>query len=148
MAKRIKIVGDAQIKHAYNVSAHVGPNRPNGADDVMLVQFFLAELLPKRRTNRGVVGGLAVPAVTGKFDSTTAYWIFEVQFQKQGVQAGAEIDGIVSPIARASLNYSETAQWTIGTLNTLFAKDFPERYERLHEEPRLSPTLRAAIAPK
>ena len=147
MATRIKIFGRPKLKHAYNVTQHVGPSRPNLADDVQLVQFMIAELV-KISDNRGKKQGLPVPMPTGRFDITLAYWIFETQYQKEADETGADIDGVISPMRGNTILYSGNKSWTIGRINEAFQQLLPDKFDNLHLEPSLSPSLRAAIAPK
>lgn len=134
------------MDHAYNVTTHVGPGRLNKADDVQLVQFFMAELLKSNTSSRALRSGLARPTVTGTFDLATAYWVFETQYQK-AKEDGGQIDGVVSPIVGGTLFYNPRSQWTIAFLNWQFQQMFPTRFDRLDREPSLSQSLRDSIAP-
>jgi hypothetical protein len=107
----------------------------------MLVQFFLIELLKKPRPRRI---SAPPPRLTGVFDLSTGFWIYEAQFV-MGRQA--TIDGVVSPARGNSISYGQGNFWLIGSLNFGYYEGFPGRYESLPEDGRLSPGLRAAISP-
>lgn len=125
------------LTYIYNVTKHVGwdPDKcPNLPDDVALVQFFLRELMPKMGPRTAAVCGL--PAVTSRFDAGTGFWIYHLQ------QGTTGMDGIISP-AKGVL-YGGDA-WLISKLNYHFKKHFPQRFDRLADEPDLPLTLRATL---
>ncbi|MBL8179171.1 MAG: hypothetical protein JNK48_31130 [Bryobacterales bacterium] len=129
------------LNFIYNVSAHVGDARtcPNLSDDVQLVQFFIKELIPKFDPG----GGRKIkelPRVNGQFDAVTGFWIYNVQSSNEDV---VQVDGIVSPAK--GVMYGVKA-WTIAGLNYKYKQFFPEKFDKLHLNPELSPALRAAIA--
>lgn len=142
MACRLKFSQTNQgLNFIYNVSGHVGDARscPNAPDDVQLVQFFIKELIPKFDP----AGGRKIkelPRVTGQFDALTGFWIYNVQSSNEEV---VQVDGIISPAK--GVMYGVKA-WTIAGLNYKYKQFFPDRFEKLHLNPELSPTLRASIA--
>jgi hypothetical protein len=81
-----------------------------------------------------------LPSLTGKIDAVTSYWIYHLQ---NSAGSSGTVDGVVSPAK--GITYSAVQAWTIAQLNFNFKKFFPDRFDRIPEEPRLSPTLRASL---
>ena len=55
-----------------NVLGRVGPDEPNNADDVRVVQ----QLLQMSARGKAIAGSVGVPQLTGRFDAATGFWIF------------------------------------------------------------------------
>lgn len=142
MACKLRINPPSQgLNFIYNVSSHVGDARtcPNLKDDVQLVQFLLREVVPKLDPT----GGRKIqelPRPSGQFDVLTGFWIYNMQSSNEDI---VTVDGIVSPAKGVS--YGSKA-WLIAGLNFKYKQFFPDRFEKLHLHPELSPTLRASLA--
>ena len=122
----------------YNITSHVGGQRtcPNQADDVMLAQFFMREVVAKIAPDRTV---RELPQVNGKMDAITAFWIYHCQ----NVEGGSmQIDGIMSPAK--GLTYGSRA-WLISVLNFHYKKYFPDKFDKLADHHEFSPSLRASL---
>lgn len=140
MAARLRLnPAQSGLSHIYNVTLHVGGTKScsNLHDDVMLVQFFLRELVPKFGSDRKVQ---ELPALSGKFDGLTGFWIYHWQNSGEG---STEIDGVISPAK--GLTYSSSKAWVIAQLNFSYKKVFPDRFDRIPDTPEFSPSLRASL---
>jgi hypothetical protein len=145
MAFKLKLPFEQQgMSFLWNVSKHVGPHvsNPNLATDVELVQFFLSELVKAGALGAKAQSGAKAPPVrvTGRFDAVTGFWIFYAQ--KGGAET-ALVDGIVSP-ARG-VDYG-AGMWAIAKMNLNFKGLFPDAWESLDSDTRLSTALRAELA--
>jgi hypothetical protein len=138
MAERLETT-DQQLPLIYNVSSPVGPGQTNAPDDVFLVQFLMAQTIPGSTVLRVQA---PLPPVNGTFDLVTGFWIYEIEFARAARKIGL-IDGIVSP-ARG-INYAPGQVWLIASLNLKFKQMFPDAFDNLPNDPRLSPSLRAAL---
>jgi hypothetical protein len=99
-----------------NVLGRVGPNEPNNADDVRVVQQLL-----QMGARGSTIAGLGLPQPTGRFDAATGFWIFYMQNFRQARHAAQVVDGVVSPAH--GFGYSPAGGvWTIVLFN-FFAKD-------------------------
>ncbi len=115
------------VSTVLNVLQRVGPGEPNQAADVRLLQRLL-QLAEGAAADRS---GIAVPAVTGRFDAATGFWIFRQQVAAKRVLPGCIVDGVVSP-ARGSLTYGPRGEpWTIVLLNLFAKKAQPGPYAAL-----------------
>jgi hypothetical protein len=132
---------DPQLPILYNVSSSVGPGQTNGSDDVWLVQFLLALVIPVATSFRVQT---PAPPINGTFDLTTGFWIYEAQFDLKRKHPAQIIDGIVSP-AGAGLVYTTGTPWVIAVLNFTVMTKFPDVFNNLPNDPRLSPSLQAAL---
>jgi hypothetical protein len=97
-----------------NVGQTVGHPRRGGVNnfnDVQAVQALIDLYLAF-----GPAMQLGLPDVTGTFDSTTGYWIFEAQVALRKRFPSEIIDGIVSPAHDGMATYG-TGAWTIIELN-------------------------------
>lgn len=124
------------LSYIYNVSRHVGADVDRCAnlhDDVALVQFLFKEVMPKVAPVNSQWG---LPKVTGQFDAATGFWIYHAQ------SGGSTRDGIVSPAK--GVTYGVDA-WMISKLNYQFKQHFPQRFERLADDPELPMSLRASL---
>ncbi len=139
MAERLDL-DDPQLPFIYNVSSPVGPGQVNNPDDVMLVQFLMAQTIPASTVLRARA---PLPPVNGTFDLITGFWIYEIQFARAAQQKGI-IDGVVSPARGAQ--FAPGMSWLIGAMNLKFKQTFPDAFDNLPNDPRLSPSLRAAIS--
>jgi hypothetical protein len=140
MAARLKVnPPQSGLSHIYNVTLHVGGAKTcsNLADDVMLVQFFLRELVPQLGGDRKVQ---ELPIVNGKFDGLTGFWIYHWQNSGEGSTA---VDGVISPAK--GLTYSNSKAWVISQLNFVYKKHFPQRFDRIPDTPEFTPSLRASL---
>jgi hypothetical protein len=104
-----------------NVLDRVGPRERNNPDDVRVVQQLLqiyggAKSLP----------GVGMPQVTGSFDATTGFWIFEFQAFTHQDRPGQIVDGCVSPAQGAV--YTGSGVWTIVLLNYNAKRHNPAQY--------------------
>lgn len=128
----------------WNISAHVGckSTNPNYSTDVELIQFFLREQLKSGALGSKANTGSRLPdlPVDGKFTSVTGFWIFYTQL---GGLDSATVDGVVSP-ARGGTSYGGGA-FAIAKMNFNFKKAFPDAWQNLDKDPRLSPALRAQL---
>lgn len=142
MACKLKFSHPNQgMSFIYNVSSHVGDSRtcPNLPDDVQLIQFLIRELIPKLDAS----GGRKIrelPRLTGQFDALTGFWIYNIQSSNEDV---VKVDGVISPAK--GVTYGAKA-WTIAGLNYKYKQFYPDKYDKLHLHPELSPTLRASLA--
>jgi|RhiMetdeSRZDD1v2_1073273.scaffolds.fasta_scaffold1006854_1 hypothetical protein len=129
----------------WNVSAHVGwgvehPNRPT---DVELVQFLLSELTKKGVVGRTANGAAKSPPiqVNGRFDPVIGFWIW---FAQDSPSLKTEtIDGIVSPAKGMSYG---GGKWLIAKLNFSYKQHFPNDWQNLNSDTRLSSALRADLS--
>ena len=102
----------------YNITAPVGPGKPNQADDVRLVRAIFTQLarvdsmqdwlssIPPQASNMSVAAG---------FDDTLGQWILAFQkFYPRNIKA----DGIIDPLPSASSIALETS-FKSGRVSTL-----------------------------
>jgi hypothetical protein len=102
-----------------NVLGRVGPGEANSPDDVRVVQ----RLLQMCARGKAFAGSIGVPQVTGHFDATTGFWIYQTQsaFKRQVV------DGVVSPAHGA--HYAPGGGiWTIVLFNDFAKANCPHDY--------------------
>lgn len=140
MAYKLSFAPQNGLSFIWNVSQHVGwkktcPNRPT---DVELCQFLLKELVEKGIIGSTVIGSAKAPQVNGVFDSTLGFWIYLEQDTP-----GATADGVISPAK--GISYGANV-WLITWLNNQYRKAFPQSYETLHLDSRLSMGLRAELS--
>lgn len=113
----------------YNVSSHVGKNKPNQPDDVQLVQFLCKRMAiagePKEAPD--VVAKMAAVEVTGTYDDATGAAILALQKWH-----GSIADGIVSPAKGGS--YAGGVH-TIWLLNSFVKGSIPKVWPRLQDLP-------------
>ena len=138
------VVGNPELPFIYNVSQHVGPGKANLGDDCELIRFFLAEILKKPGPDRRVNG--PAPTMGRDFDLITGFWLFEYQFLMHE-KGQATIDGVASPAHGVTISYPTGKFWLIGALNYSYKHDYPDNFPKLHEDSRLSMTLRNSIGP-
>jgi hypothetical protein len=100
---------------AVNVLAHVGTKQANNLDDVKVVQKLL-QLCSKGSEFAAEIG---LPAISGRFDAATGFWIYRFQDIDRRKSPSTVIDGIVSPARGGSYG---GGTWTIISMN-LFAKE-------------------------
>lgn len=139
MAERLKLSANPTgMTFIYNVSQRVGFKQPNLPDDVQLVQFLLRASMKSRPD----LAQLGIPALSGNFDAVTGFYLYLWQDKaKRPI-----VDGIVSP-AHGVHYAGASAVWLIVDLNNVFRSNDSPGFEKLHENPELRPSLRAAIAP-
>lgn len=137
MPARLKLKKGQKLPFLYNISQGVGFNQPNLPDDVQLLQVIFAEIVP----HLGVGSLKPYPQLTGIYDTILGFWIFRLQEMIQ-----TKIDGIVSPVTGDDM-YTGGKYWTLAGLNLILKSTVPNKYEKLHEDPRLSMNLRNAIKP-
>jgi hypothetical protein len=102
-----------------NVLGRVGPGEPNNPDDVRVVQRLL------QLASRGGAAAISfgVPQVTGHFDATTGFWIY----QTQNFFRGQKVDGVVSP-AHGAHYAPGGGVWTIVLFNEYAKMYSPAEY--------------------
>jgi hypothetical protein len=134
--------GGKDLPFVWNVSSHVGCAKTcaNRHTDVELCQFFFRELATHGYIVETLTGTALRPMVqvTGTFDPVLGFWIY-LQQDAPGVVS----DGIVSPAKGIAYG---SAMWLITWLNYQYRKAFPEAYQTLDKDVRLSPALRAELA--
>jgi hypothetical protein len=140
MAGRLKLAANPTgMTFIYNVSQRVGFKEANLPDDVQLVQFFLREEMKSRAD----LLPLGIPTLSGKFDAVTGFYLYLWQNKaKRPI-----VDGVVSPAHGVHYGGSASSVWLIVDLNNVFRTAKPAEFEKLHENPELRASLRAAIAP-
>lgn len=107
-----------------NVLQRVGPDEPNDAADVGVVQRLMA------MAGRGTRGSrIGMPAVTGSFDAATGFWIYHLQNMQRRSHPQQIVDGIVSPARGAT--YAGNDNWAIVMLNVLAKGNSPGEYAAL-----------------
>lgn len=124
----------------FNVQAHVGQNKFNLFEDVMLVQYLF-----KKLAEAGVPPGnaelrteMAAVKVTGAFDDATRDAI--LAFQKD---RGYTPDGVVSP-AKNGGGYG-SGMYTIWLMNAFVRDSFPKVWPRLQDFADCPPTIKANV---
>ena len=100
---------------AINVLSHVGTKQTNNLDDVKVVQKLL-QLCSKGSDFASEIG---LPAISGKFDAATGFWIYRFQDLDRRKMPSNVIDGTISPARGGSYG---GGTWTIISMN-LFAKE-------------------------
>ena len=113
----------------YNVSAHVGPGRPNQNDDVLLVQFLLkkcGELYSDFSSFRAL-------SVDGVFGPKTAAAIVAFQTAEKKRRPTIVVDGVVSPQRGSSPSYG--AIWSICQLNKYVKDKHLNKWPRMQDIP-------------
>ena len=105
-----------------NVLNRVGPTEPNNPDDVKVVQTLLRML--KSNFSKKV----GVPQVTGNYDASTGFWIYDQQYfyKSKAGHHNVVVDGVISPARGAA--YSAGAEWTIVLFNYQAKRDSPAEY--------------------
>lgn len=139
LAQRLKFASpDNGLAHIYNVSARVGAPKscPNQPDDVQLVQLFLRDLMPVMAKGSSIQ---QYPTLSGRMDAVTAFWIYHLQNSSGEITT---VDGIVSPAQGVGFGQKV---WFISGLNYKYNQYFPDRFNKLPENPELSPSLRASL---
>lgn len=106
-----------------NVNNRVGPKETNSPDDVKVVQRLL-QMAGKGQVFSSEVG---LPAVTGRFDAVTGFWIFRIQSVRKRSSPNQIVDGVASP-AQAAGAYSPGSPWMIVILNSLAKEHDPAGY--------------------
>lgn len=105
------LVLDPPYQHRLALAINVGKtvgygyDAKNDPDDVMIVQRLI------RMINIPTTQQYERPALTGKIDAVTCFWIFAFQKSRHRYARGVVVDGLVSP-ARGS-TYFKGAPWTI-----------------------------------
>ena len=95
--------------------AHVGTKQTNNLDDVKVVQKLL-QLCSKGSEFASEIG---LPAISGKFDAATGFWIYRFQDLDRRKMPSNVIDGTISPARGGSYG---GGTWTIISMN-FFAKE-------------------------
>lgn len=132
------------MSYIYNVSSHVGayPKCPNLPDDVELVSFLIAKVMPVFAKD-SVALKFGTPKVTRTIDALTQLWIYKLQVDPNAGQPAAMVDGRVSPAH--GMTYNPQAAWTIAILNFQFKKLFPDEFDNLPNSKEISTSLRGAL---
>lgn len=128
----------------FNIDSHVGPGKPNKADDVRLVQFCfkvlgtstLGSIPPALKSQ------MASVRTDGTCDSQTCSTILEFQKWIKSSNPGTVADGIVSP-SQGQSEYG-SGRYTIVELNGSVKKRFPEKWPMLGQIPHCTAPLAAA----
>jgi len=140
MAERLQLGPNSLgLSFIYNVSGRVGFKQPNAPDDVQLVQFFLRE---EMKTRADLIP-LGIPTLSGKFDAVTGFYLYLWQNKANR----SVVDGIVSPAHGVQYGAAASSVWLIVDLNNVLKTINPTGFEKLHTNPDLRASLRAAIAP-
>lgn len=137
MAARLKMQAGQKIPFVYNISQSVGFAKPNLPDDVQLLQVIFAEIVP----HLGVGSLKPHPLVTGVYDTVLGFWVYKLQDMMD-----TKVDGIVSPMTGSDM-YTAGKYWTIAGLSAVLYSTARHKYESLHEDPRISASLRNSIKP-
>lgn len=142
MAQKL-ILNGGPLPFIWNVSGRVGPNQgePNRPTDVELVSALCGLFQTHPQVVRFGINGTRVPLSRGAvFDTTLAFWIFRMQ----QIDAGAVIDGVVSPAHGTA--YARGQHWTIVTFNRLAREANQAGWETLDRNTFLSQALRAELS--
>jgi len=105
-----------------NVLGRVGAGEANNPDDVRVVQ----SLLQMCARGKAFAASIGVPQLTGHFDASTGFWIY----QTQNSMRGQVVDGVVSPAH--GTHYSPGGGiWTIVIFNNIAKSTSPAEYAAL-----------------
>jgi hypothetical protein len=105
-----------------NVLGRVGPNEPNSANDVRVVQQLL-----QMAARGSAIAGLGLPQPTGRFDAATGFWIFYMQKFRKTRHPVQIVDGVVSPAHGFGYNPAGGI-WTIVLFNFWAKEKSPAEY--------------------
>jgi hypothetical protein len=106
---------------AVNVLDHVGPKLTNNLDDVKVVQKLL-QLSSKGSEFASEIG---LPAISGRFDAATGFWIYRFQDIDRHKSPSNVIDGKISPARGGSYG---GGTWTIISMNAFAKERDPQGY--------------------
>lgn len=115
----------------FNVSAHVGPGKPNRTDDVFLVQFLMKKIgehYPKYPQT------LSTLSVDGRYGPQTAAAIMACQNEWKKKRPTLTVDGVVSPQQGTSPAYGG-AVWSICQLNKSVKDKYMNQWPRMQDIP-------------
>lgn len=136
MATRLKM-SSGKLPFIYNISQRVGFGEPNLPDDIQLLQAIIGECV--LHINIGQMK--PHPSLNGIFDTVTGFWLFQLQ-----KMVDAKVDGRVTPVTGAD-GMTGGKKWTLYGLNEILFYNAPYKYQKLHEDLRLSASLRNSIKP-
>lgn len=124
----------------FNVQAHVGANKFNLFEDVLLVQYFFRKLAEAGAPpgNAELRDTMAAVQATGIFDDLTKNAI--VAFQKD---RGYAPDGVISP-AKNGGSYGSGA-YTIWLMNGFVRSSFPMVWPRIQDFADCPPMIKANV---
>ncbi|MCL4744890.1 MAG: hypothetical protein KJZ83_05700 [Burkholderiaceae bacterium] len=144
---RITKVSGFQPGFIYDVSQKVGPTKTsaNALDDVMLTQLLLGLFIGHLSTRNPK--SLALPAISGTFDATTGYWIFEFQSRMQVGNISQAVDGWLSPCSTPNGRHSK-GEFMIYRLNRAVYEDNPARFATLLLTSPMVPAVLKTLASK
>ncbi|MCB2095455.1 MAG: hypothetical protein H6901_09910 [Rhodobacteraceae bacterium] len=128
----------------YYLDSGVGAGMPNARPDVMLVQFFLKELMnhmdfkPSRPTGADIT-------VDGKFGNQTETWIRAFQAHLKSKGKAVVVDGKVSPARGYQAKTATNTPYTLAHMNASFRKRWRGDHDNLDQCSRVPPEIRAAL---
>jgi hypothetical protein len=131
-----------QLPLFFNVDHHVGRQKTNSREDVLLVQFLIrkAGQTAHSVTSAETKSLMANLSVTGSCDDDTVAAIRAAQEHIRRGNPAAVVDSVVSP-ARA-YDYGPNTRWTIVLLNLQMRLSTPQTWPRLQDLPDCPPELR------
>jgi hypothetical protein len=130
----------------YNLESNVGYGCPNKRTDVLLVQFFLREILNQADSLAARPPGKDL-SVDGLFGSQTEAWIRAYQSFVKSKGKNIVVDGKVNAApADYSARIRGNTAYTIAHLNATYRRRWRQDHDYLDKCARAPGELRAAVA--
>jgi hypothetical protein len=132
----------------YNIDANVGKGMPSQRQDVLLVQYFLRDVMNHPDSRAGRPPGNDI-SVDGLFGNQTETWIYAFQNLVRSKGGSVVVDGKVNkPPSDYRVRLAGGAGYTILHLNATFRRRWRIDHDYLDKCGRVPGELRGALGDK